>query len=1139
MSAGTLDPAFSKETVSYKLDVPNEVTSVTVTGVKAAEIAEVSAAVTLDGLEPGIAQTAAITVTSGDRKNVRTYKVEVVRQAVDCDLAAIALTADPDFVSVVMEPDFDPAVTEYAVRVPYGLSSLTVAGTAHDPAASVSEATILSGMEQGKSYTATLAVTGKDGEAVKNYTINVLCQRYEPADLIEIAVSSGTLSPAFHPDIVNYFLNVDNATTSVAVRGTPVVAYAVVTPEIVLTDLEEGIARTAAIVVTLSEAKTEKSYTVTVVRAETVDCGLASLTLATDPDVAVELEPAFNPAIVDYTVCVPNAVTGLTVSGEASDPKAAVTEAVTLVDMEEDTNYTAALTVTGHDGKASKTYTLHVTRRSYGPADLRAIELSSGSLKPAFDPDITEYFLTVDTTVTMVTIQGIPAKADASATEAVTLSGLAESWPMDASIAVTGADGVTKKTYTVEVTRADGINANLDGLHLTTGYGYAPLFLEPAFSPDIIEYAVSVPNELTSFTITGNVQDDDSEVTAPVSITAMSVGTVYTAALTVTAEDGTTTKTYTVKATRQASANAKLRDIAVATAIPDQAYGSLEPEFSPSIADYSLSLYNSITDVSLTGLPADMAATVSPAISLSDLVPETPQTATFVVTAENGERKTYTVSVSRQADGRAAVSALVTPSFLSAGTPTNALSLSGVTTATTLTEEFGEEDNVPVKYKITKATQTGSGSYDRIATMKPSGNAIYPGSVLASGSIKSGEYREISSGLKRPVSLVCSTLDGPVASTTVVPKRLVVDNFLKQSLAKVRVTSEPELQIQLYELYDEASFDTAFAAGAADLDDDVKATLKAKLKSFTPGVKQRIFFGRVVETYFSIDVDQTADAFLYDQYDIDDFEGTRPVYVASVSYGRISYVLTPSIFSLDEFQTALRTVCDRTQPIDSSVVISAYNRIWGSVDSGYIVGGSDAETWPKTFAEKIREEVFTVATPGVPVSYQLRFLDDNTVANVAYAGAYSTRSVRIIPGTITVSFHVTCLNIHAPDVGATLQVYGDIRYHKGDSTAAPYQTLWSHSRDKTFNECKKDISTSISGPVMSYTFSSLLDPLTLYIEMKEKDIGKSYDDLGSNTRTTNAKFFVKNSQEFSFSCSSGKNSAISVLQPKAYITYGE
>jgi gliding motility-associated-like protein len=121
------------------------------------------------------------------------------------------------------------------------------------------------------------------------------------------------------------------------------------------------------------------------------------------------------------------------------------------------------------------------------------------------------------------------------------------------TIIVTAQDGVSTKTYTLTATRAPSTNANLSVL-VFNKLGA----LNPVFAVGTTSYTVGAGNSVTSVTVTAKTGDatatikiNGASVTSgtasapiPLSIGANTVTTV------VTAQDGTTTKTYTVTVTR-------------------------------------------------------------------------------------------------------------------------------------------------------------------------------------------------------------------------------------------------------------------------------------------------------------------------------------------------------------------------------------------------------------------------------------------------------------------------------------------------------------------------------------------------------------------------------------------------------------
>jgi hypothetical protein len=199
----------------------------------------------------------------------------------------------------------------------------------------------------------------------------------------------------------------------------------------------------------------------------------------------------------------------------------------------------------------------------FANADLSNLVLSSGTLTPVFATGTLNYTANVESSVTSITVT--PTAADTTATikvnNVVVASGAASGainltvGANTITMVVTAAqDGTTTKTYTVTVTRAPSSNANLSNLGLSSGT------LSPVFASGTQDYTATVTDSVTSITVTPTASD--STATIQVNGVAVTSGTASgainlnvganTITTLVTAQDGTTTKTYTVTVTRAA-----------------------------------------------------------------------------------------------------------------------------------------------------------------------------------------------------------------------------------------------------------------------------------------------------------------------------------------------------------------------------------------------------------------------------------------------------------------------------------------------------------------------------------------------------------------------------------------------------------
>jgi hypothetical protein len=138
-----------------------------------------------------------------------------------------------------------------------------------------------------------------------------------------------------------------------------------------------------------------------------------------------------------------------------------------------------------------------------GNAKLSSLSCSNASLSPAFSPDTTSYSATVPYSVSSLSLSYKTQEGDAR----VSVSGNSLSVGSNAvTITVTAPNGATKK-YVIYVTRQQdpnyvpSSNALLRDLTVSVGR------LSPSFSPDVKDYVVYVPFEVTAAEVDGVAQD--------------------------------------------------------------------------------------------------------------------------------------------------------------------------------------------------------------------------------------------------------------------------------------------------------------------------------------------------------------------------------------------------------------------------------------------------------------------------------------------------------------------------------------------------------------------------------------------------------------------------------------------------------
>ena len=320
-------------------------------------------------------------------------------------------------------------------------------------------------------------------------------------------------------------------------------------------------------------------------------------------------------------------------------------------------------------GGASQTYTLKVTRAeptASSDASLSALNLGV-TLSPGFASATISYSASVPNSWSVLTVTATPNHA--AATVDITPTDAFPSFAGDQvnldvgsntiSVKVTAEDGTTTRTYTVTVTRAAptvSSDASLSGLSLSSGT------LSPDFASATLSYAASVVNSVSWTTVTATpnhaaasvlITPTDADATTAGDQVNLDVGS-NTISVKVTAEDGTTTRTYTVTVTRAAptvSSDASLSGLSLSS-------GTLSPDFASATLSYAASVVNSVSWTTVTATPNHAAASVLITPTDADATTAGDQvnldvgsnTISVKVTAEDGTTQTYTVTVTRAAN---------------------------------------------------------------------------------------------------------------------------------------------------------------------------------------------------------------------------------------------------------------------------------------------------------------------------------------------------------------------------------------------------------------------------------------------------------------------------------------------------------
>jgi len=585
-----------------------------------------------------------LTVKAEDQVSYSTYSIAVHRLSKDSHLASLVASSS-------LSPPFDANIYAYNITTGNAIDIVTVTSTVGYPLS-----TQQMKFESGAYGTAvstplvqpfnlpvgdsviSIRVISEDTYSTSIYTIHVH-RKSNDATLSALSVtpSGSGLVPVFNATTYSYKVEVDAGVASITITSSVTNVYA-----FQQWNLKDGLyttypsASTTApipleygnnnikIKVTAEDLITNRIYAI-VIHRKSSNAELSALSSS------ISLSPIFSPSVLNYAMQISSSVTSVTLRPTLFNPFAtlymdkgggagyenwlsgAITDPAIPLAVGDTT---ILIKVQAEDTTANSVYTISIHRLS-PVATLAALSISPAGegLVPNFASSTLTYSLTVLSTVTDLTFT--PSLTDALAKVEWSINGAAYSAPMTSgastpaipiptghsliSLRVTAEDGITKKTYSVDVNHLSGVS--------TLQTLVSSITLRPAFSPSTLTYSMTVASGVSSVRFTprpsssaasmmyafntGGSTAIASEVSTP-SLTLQPGDNVCT--FTVTSEDTLSVTTYTLNV-YQISSDASLFSLNL-----DPPGSGLQPPFSSSVFAYSFRVAPTVASIELTSV---------------------------------------------------------------------------------------------------------------------------------------------------------------------------------------------------------------------------------------------------------------------------------------------------------------------------------------------------------------------------------------------------------------------------------------------------------------------------------------------------------------------------------------------------------
>ena len=426
---GTITPEFNKDTETYNITVPNEITNLTIDAEP--EVTTSSVAIE-DNHDFAVGDnTVKINVTAED-DSVRTYKIVVNRQVYADNFLSTLTVTDASDNSYDLNPDFKKNTLSYEVGIPSTITSVDVNATA-----TASDSTITgTGTVPITSLPQTQKVVVRSGSGIeRTYKINFVRGLSNNNKLLSLSVNPGTLSPAFNKNTNTYNVSLPSSATSITISATADSSIQSMTGTGTFS-LSSG-TNTFNVIVT-AENGSINTYTINVNVGVTSSNKLTSLTVSEGT-----LDPAFDPDTRLYNVNVGSTIS--TIDIDATGPNTIT--GLGTKNLDEGNNIFEVKSI---DSDGNENVYRVVVNKSYAtpPAisdpDLAYLAVDGYTISPEFTSANTEYSATIagESRVDVIAVPKDPSNT-------VTISGNDDLNNNNTiTVTVTNTGGVSK-TYTI------------------------------------------------------------------------------------------------------------------------------------------------------------------------------------------------------------------------------------------------------------------------------------------------------------------------------------------------------------------------------------------------------------------------------------------------------------------------------------------------------------------------------------------------------------------------------------------------------------------------------------------------------------------------------------------------------------------
>jgi thiol-activated cytolysin len=328
--------------------------------------------------------------------------------------------------------------------------------------------------------------------------------------------------------------------------------------------------------------------------------------------------------------------------------------------------------------------------------------------------------------------------------------------------------------------------------------------------------------------------------------------------------------------------------------------------------------------------------------------------------------------------------------------------------------------------------------YDKIVAYAANSESLWPGAIVAGDSVYSGLFTPMVLG-RAPLtfSVGLENLDGRKSGEMKEPSlssyRDEVGKILDSAVigsTPANIYSEIEQVHSAEQLSLALGVDVSWGFGTASIESSF---------DWSREETRSRFLVKFTQAYYTVDVDSppVPSSVFSDDVTLAQIQSrltpqNPPVYVSSITYGRMVVFTFESEYSSEEMTAALSFAYSGGVDVSGDVSVSYAEMLEKSTITAFILGGSGAEAvqtidsydalidFIKSGGDYSRE------SPGAPIAYKLSYLKDNAPARLSFTTDYDLTECDRVSQKLRVVLESITVEDAGGDAGDELELYGQI-----------------------------------------------------------------------------------------------------------------